>query len=95
MNDVPIYMKGSNAIPMDLLPELDQKKTTIERVLQDARDTHQNMIRVWGGGLYESDYFYDIADEYGILIWQDFMFASSMYPTNEEFLAYVFVFKFR
>lgn len=45
-----------------------------------------NMLRVWGGGLYESELFYNMADEYGIMIWQDFMFACGMYPTTEEFL---------
>ncbi|KAJ8985911.1 hypothetical protein NQ317_010668 [Molorchus minor] len=48
-----------------------------------------NMLRVWGGGVYESDYFYDLADELGILIWQDFMFACSLYPSNENFLSNV------
>lgn len=47
------------------------------------------MLRVWGGGVYESDYFYSRCDELGILIWQDFMFACSMYPTDPEYLEYV------
>lgn len=48
-----------------------------------------NMLRVWGGGVYESDYFYELADQFGILIWQDMMFACAMYPANSEFLEYV------
>jgi len=51
-----------------------------------AKEANMNMIRVWGGGVYESDYFYDVADYYGILIWQDMMFACAMYPATAEFL---------
>lgn len=82
-------MKGSNEIPINILPELGQNKTTIRQLLKDVRDTNMNMLRVWGGGVYESDYFYDLADEYGILIWQDFMFACALYPANEQFRKYV------
>ncbi|CAH1280029.1 unnamed protein product [Diabrotica balteata] len=86
INDVPIFMKGSNEIPIDILPEKGQDKTTIKRLLTAARDANMNMIRVWGGGVYESDYFYSLADELGILIWQDFMFACGMYPATNIFL---------
>uniref|UniRef100_V5GTZ4 Beta-mannosidase B n=1 Tax=Anoplophora glabripennis TaxID=217634 RepID=V5GTZ4_ANOGL len=86
VNGVPIFMKGSNEIPIDILPERGQNKETIRKLLTTASDSHMNMLRVWGGGVYESDYFYDLADELGILIWQDFMFACSLYPTNEEYL---------
>lgn len=55
-------------------------------LLQSAKEVHMNMLRVWGGGVYESDAFYEIADELGILIWQDFMFACSMYPTKANYL---------
>jgi beta-mannosidase len=47
------------------------------------------MLRVWGGGVYESDYFYELADKYGLMIWQDFVFASAMYPANDDFLRLV------
>lgn len=86
VNHIPIFMKGSNEIPIDILPEKGQNKTLIQKLLQTAHDSHMNMIRVWGGGVYESDYFYEVADELGILIWQDFMFACSLYPSTEEFL---------
>ncbi|KAJ8947266.1 hypothetical protein NQ318_014162 [Aromia moschata] len=89
VNGVPIFMKGSNEIPIDILPEKGQNKTIIKRLLTDAYDAHMNMLRVWGGGVYESDYFYDLADELGILIWQDFMFACSLYPVNENYLSTV------
>lgn len=58
-------------------------------MLTAAKEAHMNMLRVWGGGVYESDYFYDLADEYGILIWQDLMFACAMYPVFNDFLASV------
>uniref|UniRef100_A0A6P7FVN4 beta-mannosidase n=1 Tax=Diabrotica virgifera virgifera TaxID=50390 RepID=A0A6P7FVN4_DIAVI len=86
INDVPIFMKGSNEIPVDILPEKGQNQSTIKRLLTAARDANMNMIRVWGGGVYESDYFYSLADELGILIWQDFMFACGMYPATDIFL---------
>ncbi|XP_056629755.1 beta-mannosidase-like [Diorhabda sublineata] len=86
VNDLPIFMKGTNEIPLDILPERGQDPTLIETLLGTARDAHMNMIRVWGGGVYESDYFYDVADRYGILIWQDFMFACAMYPTYDSYL---------
>ncbi|KAM7362826.1 beta-mannosidase-like [Cochliomyia hominivorax] len=89
VNGQEIFMKGSNYIPSHILPELNSDKTRIKHLLQSARDTHQNMIRIWGGGIYESDEFYDMADAMGILIWQDMMFACAMYPATEEFLASV------
>lgn len=82
-------MKGSNWIPADVLPERGGDMRRIKHLLTAAKDTHMNMLRVWGGGVYESDYFYDLADEYGILIWQDLMFGCAMYPVFEDFLASV------
>lgn len=61
----------------------------VDNLLLAARDTHMAMLRVWGGGVYESDYFYRRCDELGILVWQDFLFACSMYPADPEFLEYV------
>lgn len=86
INGVDIFMKGSNWIPASILPEKLEDTKTIKELLQAARDANLNMLRVWGGGVYESDYFYDLADEYGILIWQDMMFACAMYPANDKFL---------
>lgn len=59
----------------------------VDHLLISAQKAHMAMLRVWGGGLYESDYFYDKCDELGILIWQDLMFACSMYPVDDEFLS--------
>ncbi|KAF5274136.1 hypothetical protein FQR65_LT04534 [Abscondita terminalis] len=86
INGVPIFAQGSNSIPINILPELAQSKETIQNLLQSAKDVHMNMLRVWGGGNYEADVFYELADQYGIMIWQDFMFACNMYPATDEFL---------
>jgi beta-mannosidase len=88
VNGVPVFGKGANWIPADSFPE----RVTRERyrgLLESARDANMNMLRVWGGGYYESDDFYDLCDELGLLVWQDFMFACSMYPGDEKFLASV------
>jgi beta-mannosidase len=86
VNGVPLFSKGSNWIPSHILPEKSADPGVIYDFLSSAKVAHMNMLRVWGGGLYESDLFYELADEFGILIWQDFMFACSLYPTNPEFL---------
>jgi beta-mannosidase len=85
VNGVPVFMKGANYVPPDSFPA----RITRERyrqLFEDMRDANFNMARVWGGGYYEDDYFYELADEYGILIWQDFMFACSLYPFYQAFL---------
>ncbi|MFA0476567.1 glycoside hydrolase family 2 protein [Vibrio breoganii] len=86
VNGFPIMAKGANWIPVDAMPS---KQTTerYERLLRSAVDANMNMIRVWGGGQYESDYFYDLCDELGLLVWQDMMFACSLYPSTPEFIA--------
>ncbi|XP_014371911.2 beta-mannosidase [Papilio machaon] len=86
VNGYPMFMKGSNWIPANILPENGYDKRTVDELLTAARDTHMAMLRVWGGGVYESDYFYERCDQLGILIWQDFLFACSMYPADPEFL---------
>ncbi|EDW58688.1 beta-mannosidase [Drosophila virilis] len=88
VNGLEIFMKGSNYIPSHILPE-NQTAESVGYLLESAKEAHMNMIRVWGGGVYESDFFYDKADSLGILIWQDMMFACAMYPTTPEFLASV------
>jgi beta-mannosidase len=85
VNGRPVFMKGANYIPQDAF--LDRVTTErYEHLLQSAADANMNMLRVWGGGIYEKDIFYDLCDEKGILVWQDFMFACSMYPGDEPFL---------
>ncbi len=88
VNGIPFFAKGSNWIPAHVFPEL-LTKDYIRNLLQSTKDANMNMLRVWGGGVYETNDFYEIADELGIMIWHDFMFACALYPTNDEFLASV------
>ncbi|MET2013012.1 glycoside hydrolase family 2 protein [Microbacterium chocolatum] len=82
INDQPIYVKGANWIPDDAFPSrVDRSR--YGRRLRQARDANLNLIRVWGGGIYESDDFYDLCDELGLLTWQDFLFACAAYPEEE------------
>ncbi len=83
VNDIPIFAKGSNWIPADSFPTRITRQS-LGRLLGDTANAHQNMIRVWGGGFYESDDFYDLCDQYGILVWQDFVFSCSVYPLDDQ-----------
>ena len=88
VNGQPMFAKGSNLIPDDaLLPNVTKER--YYQLVKDAKDANHNMIRVWGGGIYEDDRFYDAADEMGILIWQDFIFACTTYPSDPTFLSRV------
>lgn len=85
VNGQPTFMKGANYIPSDsFLDRVSSDK--YEKIFDDAVAANMNMLRVWGGGIYEEDEFYQLADQYGILIWQDFMFACSLYPADNSFL---------
>jgi beta-mannosidase len=89
VNGRDIFMKGGNWIPCDVFPSRISDET-YRHLLQSCADSHMNMIRVWGGGIYEDERFYDLCDELGLLIWQDFMFACSGYPANDpDFMANV------
>ncbi len=85
LNGIPVFMKGANYIPQDNFPARVNDKKYIQTI-QTAVDANMNMLRVWGGGIYEKDIFYELCDENGILIWQDFMFACNMYPGDEPFI---------
>ncbi|MBI9104219.1 MAG: glycoside hydrolase family 2 protein [Spirochaetales bacterium] len=85
VNGREIFCKGANWIPMDALPARESEKR-YEELLTAAVNANMNMIRVWGGGKYEEDDFYDTCDRLGLLIWHDFMFACSLYPADKEFL---------
>ena len=87
VNGVPIFAKGSNWIPSDTFPTRITR-AQLEFLIASAAQAYHNMLRVWGGGYYEDEAFYDLCDRYGILVWQDFMFACAGYPLNAEtFLA--------
>lgn len=85
LNGIPVFAKGANYIPQDnFLPRVTPEQ--YEKTILDAANANMNMLRIWGGGTYESDLFYQLCDRYGILVWQDFMFACSLYPAEGELL---------
>lgn len=85
VNGIPVFIKGANYIPQDnFLPRV--KDSAYRALILDVKKANMNMLRVWGGGIYENDIFYDLCDQNGIMVWQDFMFACSMYPGNKEFI---------
>ena len=88
INGKSVYMKGANYIPSDAFVTR-MTKEDYRKMLMMAKDANMNMLRVWGGGIYEDDYFYDLCDELGIYIWQDFMFAGTMVPGDDDFFANV------
>ena len=79
------FCRGANWIPADALPSQATPALT-RKLLQAAVDANMNMVRVWGGGRYEPDHFYEACDELGLLVWQDFMFSCNLYPSTDEFL---------
>lgn len=84
LNNVPIFCKGADWIPADsFIPRVADEKYYV--LLNLARAAHMNMLRIWGGGIYEQRIFYDLCDELGLLVWQDFMFACGVYPDHPEF----------
>ncbi|RPE12832.1 glycoside hydrolase family 2 protein [Chitinophaga lutea] len=88
VNGHPVFMKGTNYIPSDnFLPRVTPER--YRKMFADMQESNFNMVRVWGGGIYENDQFYDLADEKGILVWQDFMFACTLYPSDTAFLRQV------
>lgn len=88
VNGIPMFAKGANYIPQDaILPNVTPQR--YETLFRDIKEANMNMIRVWGGGTYEDDLFYDLADANGILVWQDFMFACTPYPSDATFLSRV------
>ena len=85
VNGVPIYAKGANFIPMDTLPTRVNSHDR-KYILETAIASNMNMIRVWGGGMYQTDDFYEQADQLGLMVWQEIMLACALYPTNSAFL---------
>ena len=84
VNGVPVFAKGANWIPADsFIPRTTDAQ--LEYLIKSTVDANMNMLRVWGGGIYEEERFYDLCDRYGVLIWQDFTFACSIYPDDNAF----------
>ena len=86
VNGTPLYMKGANYIPEEMITSWMSREKTKKLLEQCVGDAHMNMLRIWGGGIYPPDYFYEICDSLGILVWQDFMFAGSTYPYSDEYI---------
>lgn len=85
VNGRPVFAKGANIIPGDLfLNRVSPAK--YRKLLREVSASHMNMLRVWGGGIYEDKLFYELCDSLGIMVWQDFMFACAMYPGDKPFL---------
>ena len=84
VNGVRLFAKGADWIPTDSLPTRITE-SMLEGLLQSAVDANMNMLRVWGGGYYPEDMFYDLCDRLGLLVWQDFMFACGIYPADADF----------
>lgn len=85
VNGTPMFAKGANFIPHDaLLPNVTTERYQI--LFRDIKEANMNMVRVWGGGVYEDERFFELADENGILVWQDFMFGCTSYPSDPTFL---------
>jgi beta-mannosidase len=82
VNEVPVFVRGANWIPDDAFPHRVDRKRYARRLAQ-ACEANVNLLRVWGGGIYEADDFYDLADEYGLMVTQDFLFACAAYPEEE------------
>ncbi len=88
LNGVPVFMKGANYIPQDnFLNRVTPAR--YEHMIRSAAEAHMNILRVWGGGIYEKNEFYNLCDSNGILVWQEFMFACAMYPSDPAFLGNV------
>lgn len=80
-NQKKVFIKGANLIPLNSFPGI-LTEADYRKLLLEAKNMHINMIRVWGGGIYEHDALYDLCDSLGIMVWQDFMYACAMYPPN-------------
>lgn len=85
LNNRNVFMKGANYIPIDNFVNRAPDKQ-YETIIKSAAEANMNMLRVWGGGIYEQDIFYELCDKYGILVWQDIMFACGMFPADATYL---------
>eukprot|EP01118_Nematostelium_gracile_P012200 TRINITY_DN4427_c0_g1_i1.p1 TRINITY_DN4427_c0_g1~~TRINITY_DN4427_c0_g1_i1.p1 ORF type:complete len:481 (-),score=120.60 TRINITY_DN4427_c0_g1_i1:1153-2595(-) len=88
VNGVPIFLKGANWIPADSFESRVTEKV-LRNLLRSAKEAHYVVVRNWGGGIYQHDDFYDVCDELGLLVWEEFKFACAMYPVDNNFLSSV------
>jgi beta-mannosidase len=86
LNGIPIFAKGANWVPIDSFLPRGKKLGIYEKNINNCLAANMNMIRVWGGGIYEDDLFYTLCDKLGLILWQDFPFACAIYPIHEEFV---------
>ena len=80
INEVPLFIKGSNIVPLDYFPSRMFQEQELKWLFESAQTSNLNLFRVWGGGMYMTDRFYEMADELGMLIWHDMMFSCKFYP---------------
>lgn len=85
INGKDIFIRGANIIPLEYFPS-DINSKNYEELVYNALSVNMNMLRAWGGGIYEDDFFYELCDSHGIMVWQDFMFSCGMYPSDDKFL---------
>jgi beta-mannosidase len=85
VNGIPVFAKGADMIPFDSFPPR-ATHAQMERVLQSARDANMNAVRIWGGGYYMPDAFYEMTDRLGLMVWQDFMFGGAIPPSDVAFV---------
>mmetsp|Transcript_18493 Transcript_18493/g.28386 ORF Transcript_18493/g.28386 Transcript_18493/m.28386 type:complete len:164 (+) Transcript_18493:1064-1555(+) len=83
-NGKEIYLKGANMVPMDYFPDRQYSSDELHWLFNSAIEANYNVLRIWGGGMYLPDEFYEIADRLGILIWQDTMFSCKFYPYTDQ-----------
>ena len=85
VNGETVRVRGADHTPIDVYHSKDREKTA--EVVENIAELNANLVRIWGGGVYENDEFYDLCDEKGIMVWQDVMLACHAYPQTEEFSA--------
>jgi beta-mannosidase len=85
INGKDIFIRGANIIPLEYFPSEITENKYLD-LIENAISVNMNMLRAWGGGIYEDDYFYELCDQMGLLVWQDFMFACGMYPSDDLFI---------
>lgn len=84
INGEQVYMRGANMVPIDYFPQREKSKDEIDWLIESALEANINVLRIWGGGVYLPDYFYERADERGLMIWHDLMFSCKIYPMHSQ-----------